>query len=423
MTMGTFLLKHKICHITSPFKLILFHWTFIMFIIWIILFIKEIFWIFTTNQLNILLIDIIYSYSTSNEEDYIRNDLLSLASAEPYQHELSGHHEYRRNSLLKQNMNLMNSIQEETPIGPTPSDNGYIVTPNGDNEPEITPGPDPEITPGPDDDQDNEDNQEQDDNDDDVIHIMAKKKYFNEATIKHVEFFRNLYDEVYRNKNMENQDPRKDIYGNIISFMGRHDRWLNCRLVCKSWNDLVYNKYWIFTPHLSMEQANKLRCHDKVDHRDDAGRFIKSTITDKNGTNLKIHYDGWSSKWDSWCDYSDNLHRFALARSISRCPRVRGKHIEEKMFVDIKPSYRHGKNGHGCSWRKGKVRRLDDYSGQIEVIYKYKQKKYLLWVHLDNKDEVDPVGKHTKLLLNNNSSINLNKANSDRFSNNSVQND
>ena len=129
-----------------------------------------------------------------------------------------------------------------------------------------------------------------------------------------------------------------------------------------------------------------------MDHRDDTGKFLKSTVISRNGDQLKIHYDSWSSKWDSWCSGTASLHRLARCRSISRCPRIRGKHIDEKMLVDIRPSFRHGS---ACKWRKGRVQRLDDYSGQIEVVYKSQQKKYLLWVHLDNKEEVDRKGKHT----------------------------
>ena len=189
-----------------------------------------------------------------------------------------------------------------------------------------------------------------------------------------------------------NNDPA--IYELILSFMCRHDRWLHCRLVCKLWHKIIFEKCWIFVEHLSMTQADCLKIGDKVDHRDDAGRFIKSTILGRHGSQLRVHYDGWSSKWDLWCDYRKNLHKFALSRSISRCPRVRAEHIEEGMFVDVKPSYRHGTD---CKWRKGKVRRLDEYSGQIEVIYKFKKKNFLLWVHVDNKNEVDRWGKHSNI--------------------------
>eukprot|EP01084_Bolivina_argentea_P038454 71086_1 len=59
-----------------------------------------------------------------------------------------------------------------------------------------------------------------------------------------------------------------------------------------------------FPSHMTLEEANKLQIHDKVDHRDQVGVFVYATVKEKQGTNLKIHYDGWSRKWDTWSDYS-----------------------------------------------------------------------------------------------------------------------
>eukprot|EP01084_Bolivina_argentea_P300865 518894_1 len=59
-----------------------------------------------------------------------------------------------------------------------------------------------------------------------------------------------------------------------------------------------------FLSHMTLEEANKLQIHDKVDHRDQVGKFVYATVKEKQGTNLKIHYDGWSRKWDTCSDYS-----------------------------------------------------------------------------------------------------------------------
>ena len=53
-----------------------------------------------------------------------------------------------------------------------------------------------------------------------------------------------------------------------------------------------------FQAHMSSQDASKLKVHDKIDHRDQIGRFVYATVSEKQGTNLKIHYDGWSRKWD-----------------------------------------------------------------------------------------------------------------------------
>eukprot|EP01084_Bolivina_argentea_P078937 143255_1 len=47
-----------------------------------------------------------------------------------------------------------------------------------------------------------------------------------------------------------------------------------------------------FTLHMTLDQAQKLRIHDKIDHRDQVGRFVYATVLEKQGTNLKIHYVG-----------------------------------------------------------------------------------------------------------------------------------
>ena len=53
-------------------------------------------------------------------------------------------------------------------------------------------------------------------------------------------------------------------------------------------------------------------------YRDDVGRFLLASIVEKRGTKVKIHYEGWNSKWDKWYDYTQDLRKFARARSISR---------------------------------------------------------------------------------------------------------
>eukprot|EP01083_Nonionella_stella_P264650 897478_1 len=55
-----------------------------------------------------------------------------------------------------------------------------------------------------------------------------------------------------------------------------------------------------FISHMSMEDAMKLAVHEKIDHRDQVGRVVFATVIEKKGSHLKIHYDGWSRKWDTW---------------------------------------------------------------------------------------------------------------------------
>ena len=57
-----------------------------------------------------------------------------------------------------------------------------------------------------------------------------------------------------------------------------------------------------FVPCMTLQQAFELKIGDKIDYRDEVGRFVFATVSEKQGTNLKIHYDGWSRKWNIWSD-------------------------------------------------------------------------------------------------------------------------
>eukprot|EP01083_Nonionella_stella_P105089 302100_1 len=102
-----------------------------------------------------------------------------------------------------------------------------------------------------------------------------------------------------------------------------------------------------------MEDAAKLSVHDKIDHRDQVGLFVVATVTEKQGSKLRIHYDGWSCKWDTWSDFSTELPRFAVAGSISLRPshRAEFRGLEKGDYVDINPSQRH------FGWKVGEIRR------------------------------------------------------------------
>eukprot|EP01083_Nonionella_stella_P304666 1059694_1 len=55
-----------------------------------------------------------------------------------------------------------------------------------------------------------------------------------------------------------------------------------------------------FVRHMNMHDVMELSVNDKIDHRDQMGRFVVATVSEKQGSKLRIHYDGWSCKWDTW---------------------------------------------------------------------------------------------------------------------------
>ena len=97
---------------------------------------------------------------------------------------------------------------------------------------------------------------------------------------------------------------------------------------------------------------------------------------------MKIHYDGWTNKWDCFCDYTKEIHKFAKAGMISRRPAHRFKDLKVQDFIDVNPSIRHP------GWRSAEIRRFDPKSGQVHVVYQYQNRDFLYWVHLDDDKEV-----------------------------------
>ena len=136
-----------------------------------------------------------------------------------------------------------------------------------------------------------------------------------------------------------------------------------------------------FRPHMTLEQASNLKVHDEIYHRDQVGRFLYATVSEKQGTNLKIRYVGWSRKWDTWSDFNAEIHRFAVAGSISKRRAHRFEHFKKGDKIDINPQSHPG-------WKCGEIRKLDQKSGHVQVVFESMNKNYLYWAHLDNEAEI-----------------------------------
>ena len=141
---------------------------------------------------------------------------------------------------------------------------------------------------------------------------------------------------------------------------------------------------------MTMKQPFKLQTGDKIDHRDENGRFDVATIQRKKGTNLFLHYDGLSSKWDVWNDIHPDTHRFSKAKSISKRPAHRYKTLRKGDMIYFKPIYIFIVNGNGVEFR------IHQHSGQIEVIYEHHGRNHFYWSHLDHTDEIKDVSYKTQ---------------------------
>merc|ERR1712228_619403 len=140
--------------------------------------------------------------------------------------------------------------------------------------------------------------------------------------------------------------------------------------------------------YLSFEQCDTLQIGDYIDHRDETGHFLLAKVINKKKNYVQIHYEGWASKWDEWVNYKEKTasnHSFiAKPRSISRRASVRFLDIEVGDDIDINPTFRH------FGWKKGKIKKMDKYSGQCQVEYVHLNKKFNYWAHLNDVREIAP---------------------------------
>jgi len=178
------------------------------------------------------------------------------------------------------------------------------------------------------------------------------------------------------------QQQNNKNHGLVQSQTKQSKEMNNNKIIKKEMSVVETDNMPAFQSHMTLKQGKMLKIHDKIDHRDQVGRFVFATVCEKQGTNLKIHYDGWSRKWDTWSDFNKEIHRFAIAGSISKRRAHRFCELKKSDYVDINPSQRHP------GWKCGEIRRLDQKSGQVQVVYECAEKNYLYWAHLDNKEEI-----------------------------------
>ena len=59
-------------------------------------------------------------------------------------------------------------------------------------------------------------------------------------------------------------------------------------------------------PPVSQQWRESMAVGDVIDAKDSEGRWFDSRIVAIDvGDRVRVHYNGWSSRWDSWCDRKD----------------------------------------------------------------------------------------------------------------------
>eukprot|EP01084_Bolivina_argentea_P198427 339777_1 len=76
-----------------------------------------------------------------------------------------------------------------------------------------------------------------------------------------------------------------------------------------------------FKAHMSLAQARNLHPNDKIDFRNTFGKWVHSTVLQKDGNKLCIESEShYHFGVGTWCDCTNDLHRVAVSGSISARP-------------------------------------------------------------------------------------------------------
>jgi len=147
---------------------------------------------------------------------------------------------------------------------------------------------------------------------------------------------------------------------------------------------------------ITKEDAKRLKIGDLVDHRDHVGRFLTCSIlnVDPKHHTWKLHYEGWSSKFDVDIHYLKELKNLATAYSISQLGSNRLSILRKNDIVLVKAPQVRGEPGIG--WIQGEVRKFHvskktdlPVSGQVQIAYRHPayHNRRLYWFHIDNTEE------------------------------------
>eukprot|EP01084_Bolivina_argentea_P047706 87928_1 len=147
-----------------------------------------------------------------------------------------------------------------------------------------------------------------------------------------------------------------------------------------SWNPCPFSSNF-----LSITEADQLKPDDMIDFRKDDGKFILVKISQKQNSFLLLESIGINNKYNKWCNYKIELHRFAKPYSISTRQAHTLKHLQTNDFIDVSspfqiPIYQYSE------WKYAQIIQFDDNSDQIKVRLFYNE--HTFWTHLDNKSEV-----------------------------------
>mmetsp|Transcript_18125 Transcript_18125/g.27185 ORF Transcript_18125/g.27185 Transcript_18125/m.27185 type:complete len:459 (-) Transcript_18125:43-1419(-) len=132
-------------------------------------------------------------------------------------------------------------------------------------------------------------------------------------------------------------------------------------------------------PKIPVASENMPGFEDGIyDVRDEFGKWVKGEVTRLRGSQLHVHFPGWSSKWDAKLDLVRDRDRLAPEETYTKkgtsCRYVIGQNIAVLLRKPKKSS----------SFVNAKVKSID--GKQFRVVYTYKEKTYEYWYHQDTAE-------------------------------------
>eukprot|EP01084_Bolivina_argentea_P309118 534651_1 len=131
--------------------------------------------------------------------------------------------------------------------------------------------------------------------------------------------------------------------------------------------------------YMSLQQRNSIKIYDKIDYRNEEGKFMGYTVLDKRGTILTLFQN--EAKFFAFkdIDYMEQNNELADYGSISRRKAHRLLDVVMGDYVDI------NKDG----WRYGEIIDIDEFTGHVQVSFFDNDGYYdEYWFHLDNVREI-----------------------------------
>jgi len=131
-----------------------------------------------------------------------------------------------------------------------------------------------------------------------------------------------------------------------------------------------------FVPHMTLEEAQRLKLDDMVDIRLSTGQFVAGKVVQILDNRIQLLCSGYHT----WADYATELYRFAVYKSISRRVAHRFPGLKKGDLIDVNPLLRH------FGWKGSEI--VDFDGGQIQVSYNHNGQSFYHWAHLDDKTEI-----------------------------------